>query len=287
MRRIPKLAAFAASTLTTVSLVATHVGIAHAYEAKGYDVSWPQCGEELPSDGDVRIVGVNGGRPYDQNECLADQYRWAISGAEAAFYMNTANPGTRSRTVNWYGQRSPNPDCAPNNETACAYDYGYNAAEYAWEYAQSQTGAANRHSWWLDVETTNSWSDDHGLNITVILGSIAFLRSQGVPVGIYSTEYQWDVITGGEQIDVPNWLAGASSRAQAARWCAPDGTFTGGPVVMVQWVEHDLDHNHACAPLPQVTAPPPSSGGTPGLDTILADLLRLDLQQLLRDLGLG
>ncbi|MFP5318072.1 MAG: hypothetical protein ACLGI2_07225 [Acidimicrobiia bacterium] len=271
----------------TALLIAPALAI--AANAHGYDVSWPQCGESLPVDGEVRIVGVNGGKPYEDNPCLAEQYRWASGAPTTAFYMNTSNPGTASRVVDWYNQKSPNALCSRNDEAACAYNYGYNAAKHAFATAQRETGNAGRHMWWLDVETENSWSSDTSLNAADILGSIAYLRSQGVPVGVYSTGYQWGKIAGGASLpEVPNWVAGARNRAQAETWCGPDRSFTGGPVLLVQWVEHDLDHDHVCAPLPAVSSRPlPGPSGPAGLDVILEDLLSLNLPKLLQDLGLA
>jgi hypothetical protein len=283
-RQLSKLTAIGSAALAGLLLVAA-AGVARAATGHGYDVSWPQCGRALPVDGDFRIVGVNGGKPYEPNPCLAEQYRWAIASPGAAFYINTANPGTASRVVDWYGQKTPNAACSRANEAACAYNYGYNGAKHAFEYAQRQTGAAGRHSWWLDVETMNSWSGDVALNVADILGSIAYLRTQGVPVGVYSTEYQWGKITGGVQIpELYNWVAGARDAAQAARWCAPDSSFTGGPVVLIQWVQDDLDHDHACAPLPTVA---PVVGPGSLLEKLLQDVLTLNLPQLLRDLNLA
>ena len=277
-----KATAGSSAAVAAIVLVAT-AGVARAASV-GYDVSWPQCGAALPVDGDFRIVGANGGKPYDVNPCLADQYRWAAASPGAAFYMNTANPGAASR-VNWYGQRAPDAACSRANEAACAYNYGYNAAAQAFGYAQRQTGAAGSHSWWLDVEIDNSWSGNPALNVADILGSVAYLRGQGVPVGVYSTDYQWGRITGGAHIpDLFNWLAGARDAGQAARWCGPDSSFTGGPVILVQWVEDGLDHDHACAPLPTAA---PLAGSGAALDQLLNDVLTLNLQQLLKDLHAG
>ncbi len=283
MRLLPRLAAPVAVAAAALTLLPAP---AAASAAPGYDVSWPQCGEALPVDGGVRIVGVNGGRPYEPNPCLAEQYRWAAQAPVAAFYMNTSNPGTASRAVDWYAQRSPNPACSPSDEAACAFNYGYNAARYAFETAQRETGAAGRHSWWLDVEIENSWSRDTAVNVADILGSVAYLRTQGVPVGVYSTRYQWGQITGGASMpDLPNWVAGARDGRQAATWCTPDRSFTGGPVLLVQWEQHDLDHNHVCGPLPTVTEPAPA--GPTGLDTVLGNLVTLNLPRLFQDLGLA
>jgi hypothetical protein len=118
-----------------------------------------------------------------------------------------------------------------------------------------------------------------------ILGAVAFLRSQNVPVGVYSTTYQWGVITGGARFpDLPNWVAGAGDGDEAARWCTPDSSFTGGPVILVQWVEHDLDHNALCAPLPTAAGPGPAANQ---LDQLLRDLVALDLGRVLENLGLA
>jgi hypothetical protein len=247
-------------------------------------VSWPQCGKGLPGDGVVGIVGVNGGRPYEPNPCLATQFRWAATGPrQPAFYMNTANPGTATTAVNWYALKTPNPGCSRADEAACAFNYGFHAGRYAFEYAQSQTGAATRASWWLDVETGNSWSGNQGLNNASIAGSIAYLRSKGLPVGAYSTRYQWGRITGGLVLpDVPSWVAGARSGREAASFCTPARSFTGGPVVMVQWVEHNLDHDHLCAPLPAVTAQGPAAPSD--LEKLVSSLVPDDLERLVRGL---
>jgi hypothetical protein len=282
MRTIGKLAAATSTGLAVVVLVAQ--AAAAGPPGRGYDVSWPQCGRDLPPQADAAIVGVNGGKPYEVNPCLAQQDRWAKAASkQPAFYMNTANPGPASKVVDWYGQRSPKPGCSRTDEEACAYDYGYGAARHAFTYAQAQTGAAGRHSWWLDVETENSWSGDHALNLADIRGSIDFLRSQNVPVGVYSTEYQWGRITGGARLaGMPNWVAGAGDGDQAARWCSAESSLTGGPVVLIQWVEDDLDNNAVCAALPAVE---PGSAAPNQLDQLLRDLVALDLGRVLNDLG--
>ncbi len=233
MTRAPVLArrTVGATAAVVLAVLALQVVGAGAASASGYDVSWPNCGRALPVDGDVAIVGVNNGRPYTANPCLVEQFRWASAAPhQPAFYINTSNPGTASTSVDWYGQRSPNPACGRADEAACAYNFGFNGAERAFSHAQAVTGAASRLTWWLDVETDNTWSDDVGLNAADILGAVAYLRSQNVPVGIYSTRYQWGRIAGGLRLpDVPSWVAGAPNRAAAPSFCSADRSFTGGP----------------------------------------------------------
>ena len=79
-RRLPRVGAAAIAGMVGLVVVPAFAAVASGH---GYDVSWPQCGRALPSDGDFRIVGVNGGRPYTDNDCLAEQYGWA-KGAPAA-----------------------------------------------------------------------------------------------------------------------------------------------------------------------------------------------------------
>lgn len=214
----------------------------------GHDISYPQCGRTYPAVSSFGIVGVNGGKPFTANPCLASEYAWATTTAGGpAFYMNTANPGAKTPSLNWYGQRSPDASCRPGREAACAFNFGYNAAANAMAYAQAQTGRSTNTVWWLDVETENSWSaGDIGANIASIRGSIDFLQRQpGVKVGIYSAARMWTRITNDARFDLPNWVAGARDLADARSHCSPAFSLTGGPVVLTQFV-NGYDLNLAC-----------------------------------------
>lgn len=206
--------------------------------AVGHDISWPQCGQAYPTGSAFGIVGVTHGRPYEPNPCLTSEYAWA-KGAPGGpgFYMNTANPGPASGAVSWYRQKSPDPACSPGQQAACAYDYGFNAAAHAYTYAQSQTGHAGGTAWWLDVEIENTWSPtDLVANLAAVRGSVDYLQHQpGTVVGIYSTRSQWTTITGGAQLPLANWVAGARSAGEARARCAPAFSATGGPVVLSQY----------------------------------------------------
>lgn len=221
-----------------------------ASSSVGYDVSYPQCGGPLPANPAFGIVGVNDGLAYGKNPCLATQYEWASRAPKApAFYMNTGNPGTAATRVPWYSQAGPEA-CSPSDESACAYNYGYHAARYAFEYASQQISpaAAVSANWWLDVEIANSWSTDHALNQRDIQGSIDYLTAAGVPlVGIYSTGYQWGQITGSAQLgsSIPNWVAGALNAKRAPAMCS--SSFSGGRVHLVQYLSGGFDANYACS----------------------------------------
>jgi hypothetical protein len=65
--------------------------------ALGFDISSPQCGGPEPSAQAFAVVGVNAGRAFSANPCLARQYVWALTSTSpvqprVAFYMNTGNP---------------------------------------------------------------------------------------------------------------------------------------------------------------------------------------------------
>jgi len=244
----------------------------------GRDVSFPQCGGSLPDESVAMfgVLGTNDGRAFTKNPCLVAELRWAKRLARPpAFYANTGNPGP-VRARNWpVGQTEPKTCPATDaNSLACSYDYGWNAA---WASYSAATDAAQRlhHvdrsnarrraanvDWWLDVETMNSWQtvDDTPSattarrDVATIAGEIDALRTAGVhSVGVYSTAFQWNVITGGARVtgstfsEVPQWLAGYDSQSDALAGCS-ESAFTGGAVRMTQYLGHDgFDADVVCA----------------------------------------
>lgn len=125
---------------------------------------------------------------------------------------------------------------------------GCSEASRSIAYATSQ-GVTNPSSWWLDVETANSWSStDLSLNQYALQGVIdTLLRQSPAAVGIYSTGYQWNVITGSLPISgvVADWVAtGAGTAKRARAYCA--GGFTGAKVWFVQYIRSGFDTDYAC-----------------------------------------
>ncbi len=237
--------------------------------AFGLDVSYPQCGDELPDAFGFAVVGVNGGRVYSANPCLATdgddvgQLEWA--GREVQLYANTGNPGPRLSRF-WPGITVDPEGCrqdglfATSDTIECAYRYGWNAAADSYRIALEAFVAAGwadedadalpwETTWWLDVETANSWRFDRRLNVATLDGARDFLESMEVTeVGFYSTPRMWDRIVGDTDAfgDAPAWHAGARDRDDAAERCEDEPAFTGGELRIVQWVERDLDHNLRC-----------------------------------------
>lgn len=243
----------------------------------GYDVSWPQCPSSFPRGGAFGIVGVTSGRPWSVTSCLRSEYSWALARPGApAFYMNTANPAPHS-SYYWPASGASDPVlCADNTSTTdagCAYDYGWHAAADALTKAKSVTSSAAQRTWWLDVEIANSWNGDGHSNAADLQGSIDALRSLSVPkVGLYSTAYQWNTVTGGYTIATeasyasawgfsspngldlsPDWVAGATSASEAASLCS--SSFTGATTALAQYPSGGFDADLICSP----TAPPSSN----------------------------
>jgi hypothetical protein len=237
----------------------------------GHDVSHPQCGGDLPDGSTFGIVGLNQGRPYSTNPCLAAQYRWAAGRpAKAAIYVNTSNPAPKS---NYYWPRSGSRepalcrDSSSTKDAGCAYNYGWHAAANAMATGKKLGRAVLGHTWWLDVETTNTWNGDGVSNTATLQGMYDYLRSHGVArVGLYSTGFQWKRITGGYSAataarytgawqpqvtpdyplhEAPLWIATAANSGTAKAKCAT--SFTGGRTVMVQFIGKDgFDTNLVC-----------------------------------------
>lgn len=233
-----------------------------------YDISYPQCGGKFPTNAEFGIVGVNKGIVFKPNPCLGTgdgppELTWA-GGVKAQLYANTGDPGPAlsSRWPN--DQMSPrqcNTSAVPGSDTVdCAYDYGWNAAADSYRTAASAyvslglaspgaTSTPSPNVWWLDVETINSWRTDVTLNVAALEGAVAYLQSMDAAgIGFYSTQYQWNQITGGTTVFSsahPSWVAGAGSARQAVTNCSAKG-FTGGRVALAQYPAGGFDADLLC-----------------------------------------
>jgi hypothetical protein len=222
----------------------------------GYDISYPQCDGAYPTNPAFAIVGVNNGKVFSSNPCLASQLTWG-GGAAAELYANTGNPGPALSSFWPVGQSTPRVCDAANPDTAdCAYDYGWNAAKQSLDTATAAyislglTASPAATGWWLDVETMNSWRSVTALNVAALQGGVDYLRSAGVTrIGFYSTTVQWGTITGGTKVfaPLPVWGAGSSSEKAALSLCrSTTSSFTGGRLAMVQYVASGFDVDIRC-----------------------------------------
>jgi hypothetical protein len=233
----------------------------------GYDISYPQCSSAFPKNPTFGIVGVNGGRAYATNACLAAQYAWAASSTsttypKVSFYANTGNPGPILSKAWPTGQTYPRA-CDGTWSEGCSYDYGWNAAADSFAKAAGVAGttAARAAYWWLDVETGNSWADGSdaanwaALNTKDLQGAAAYLDSQSVAqIGFYSTGFQWGQITGLNASTTPayfstsyvNWVPGATSYTSAQARCSSAYSFTGARVQLTQYIANSFDVDYRC-----------------------------------------
>ncbi len=240
------------------------------------DISWPQCGGTYPARPAYGIVGVNAGIVFSPNPCLASELLWA-GGAGAGLYANTGNPGP-GLSSHWpEGQTTPMACDANDPDTAaCAYDYGYNAAADSYATAAAAfrslglSASPASSAWWLDVETENSWRSDPARNVANLQGAVDFLESVAkvASVGFYSTQYQWDLITGGTNafVGYRSWVAGAGGALEASANCGGPG-FTGGGVELTQYQSGGYDVDLRCSSVTQV---PTGIDVTPGAPAVQA-----------------
>jgi hypothetical protein len=211
----------------------------YASGSTGFDVSFPNCSASISDKSAFGIVGVTGGLNFSQNTCLKAE---AAHFVNLSVYTNTGYPGSSYALAYQNAPRT----CGTTDLTCLAYNYGYNAGQYAFNYAQSNGVYSN--TWWLDVETMNSWTNDTAQNQASLQGQIDALRSVGVvTVGVYSTTAQWGTITGSWQNGLPSWGATTWTTAkQAAKYCTGH-EFTGGPSYLMQFTpKRSLDQDYAC-----------------------------------------
>src|SRR4051794_6410347 len=239
----------------------------------GYDVSHPQCkdDDDLPAELSFAVVGVNGGLATRPNPCLAEQLAWAATATGEVpghpglqLYVNTANPGEvldQVRTWPFSGQ-TPYGSCGGDNSLACSWQYGWLRAyvdvEAFFAPAAKRAGVdadPGAHRWWLDVETMNTWQsgspDARARNRAALEGMTAYLTGRGAEVGLYSNGAQWGRIAGhvpeGSPLhDLDSWLAGSGTLQGAQANCRRAPLVRGGDVVLTQYVDHGLDHDHPC-----------------------------------------
>ena len=244
-------------------------------EMVGYDISYPQCGRRLPSDHYFAIIGVNGGLASNFNPCLSEQLQWAATArdgsnqAKVQLYVNTGNPAEEIDLYNWSNWPSsgttPYGECDGEkaNTDACSWQYGWDRSVETEAYfiksaaeAGLLSSATKDYTWWLDVETMNSWqnSSDDALkrNVAALEGFAAYYQSRGAHVGLYSTAYQWGEITGNFVSEnsnlngLDNWRPSGASLANAKSNCNVDPLTSGGKIALTQYVRKNLDHNYSC-----------------------------------------
>lgn len=223
----------------TVSIGGASAQTQYISGTSGVDISSPNCSVKVPSTS-FGVVGVTGGLVYSTNNCFQAE---ASKFSNLSLYMNTGlNADPNSSTYYQQAQVGCSGDvyCA-------AYNYGYNAAQNALNYAASQ--GVHATTWWLDVETMNTWNSDVLQNQKSLQGSYDALSAAGATtIGAYSTTSQWQSVTGNWQNNWPSWGATTWTTAkQAAKYCTGH-QFTGGPSLLMQYKskQSKVDQDYAC-----------------------------------------
>ena len=244
---VKRLALLTVVVLSSLSVVANASADEDSGGYTAFDISWPQCPNNLPQERfEFAVIGLNGGRPFTSNPCFMTQYKWAKAAQENPdVYINVdfPRPGLVEAMNGPYGA------CAPDDNWCRGYNWGYNLAVNSLARAKAYGITPGRY--WLDVETDNYWSPSSQNNAQVVRGVLDYFLDFNVPTGIYSTYYQWDLITGNfmPQAKLPLWVAGATSDIMASQRCDQSRfTFAGGETWMVQYVRQ-FDQNHACKPM--------------------------------------
>ena len=237
---------------------------------RGGDISWPNCpkgmgvpgrrtqGLPLPTTAArFFVIGLTNGRAFTRNPCLTQHLDAARTrGVAASAYTMLSYPNAAERAA--YGWTGP-------FGTATYIDRIANVGYAQAAFALDTMAAAQFPSpfVWIDVEprAERRWSRTPANNQALIQGALRAAADRGVGSGIYTYALAWRQITAGMTLDAPLWAPGHSrARTFSGRMrqtidsCARLG-FTGGPLVMTQWVWRNRDHDVTCPAIETVTTP--------------------------------
>lgn len=233
------LASFALVFLISISITGIAQALSYPSGEVGQDISWPNCGNLKFAPASFGIVGVTGGLSFHPNQCVGEEA--SLYKSNLSLYVNTGYPG-----LPYTEKYSSYPyDCSSSDMNCLAYDYGYNAGKYATTYALSHGVVSN--SWWLDVETVNSWSNSTSVNISSLQGEYTAIKNSLSPniIGYYSYPAEWTTLTNNWNNGNPSWVATDSNYKSVAIKQCQGNDFTGGDTELTQYIGK-LDLDLAC-----------------------------------------
>jgi hypothetical protein len=227
----------------------------------GGDVSWPNCpkgmgipsrrseGQPLPTAGaSFALVGLTNGPGFTANPCLAAQVAWARSrGLWTSAYAMTTFPTATERAT--YGATGP---WSATTAAGQLRNAGY--AQALTNVTAMGTTSLTVPFVWVDVEpyAVAPWSHSIFANRDVIRGAVRGYQDSGYRVGFYSYDGGWRAVVGAwRKAAYPAWepvghstngLAVASARCSRA-------SFSGGEVLLAQWVDGGRDRDVTCPQL--------------------------------------
>lgn len=235
----------------------------------GSDISWPNCpvgmgvpgrrtlGLPLPAaSARFVIIGITNGRAFTRNPCLAMHRQMAVKrGLRTAAYTMLSYPNSAERSR--YGKSGPYGDGYLN----LIANVGY--AQTAYAIAGMRAAGLPAPFLWVDVEprAERGWSKKVQRNRALISGAFRAARERGLNVGIYTYAGAWTQITGNWQLSAPLWAPGHSHastyarRMSATRASCTRVGFTGGPLILTQWVWRNRDYNVTCTRIRTVKTP--------------------------------
>ena len=237
---------------------------------RGGDISWPNCpkglgvpgrrtqGLPLPTpQAQFFVIGLTNGRAFTRNPCLTGHLDAArVRGVAVSAYTMLSYPNAAERAEHgWSGPFG----------TATYADRIANVGYAQAAFALDTMAAAQFPSpfVWIDVEprAERRWSRTPANNQALIQGALRAAADRGIGSGIYTYALAWKQITAGMTLDLPLWAPGhsrartfAGKMRQTIDSCSRVG-FTGGPLVMTQWVWRNRDHNVTCPAIETVTTP--------------------------------
>lgn len=227
----------------------------------GADISWPNCpkgmgipsrrtlGLPMPLDSAAFvIVGLTNGPGFVPNPCLAEQVAWVKDHRRwLGAYAMTTFPRRAERAA--YGGSGPWSADAP---WAVLRNTGY--AQATFNVASLRGAGMDVPFVWVDVEPypTHPWSGRRAANRAVITGAVRGYEDAGYRVGFYSYLNGWRAVVGDwRKPAYPTWYpvgAEPDGYSEARSRCRLP-SFSGGPVLLGQWVDGNRDRNVTCARL--------------------------------------
>jgi hypothetical protein len=227
----------------------------------GGDISWPNCpkgmgiasrrseGQPLPmASASFAIIGLTNGPGFTPNPCLAAQVAWARDrGVWTSAYAMTTYPTTVERAT--YGATGP---WLATTSTGQLRNAGY--AQALTNVAAMRVTGLVVPFVWVDVEpyAVAPWSGSIAANRDVVRGAVRGYEDSGYRVGFYSYDGGWRAVVGAwRKPAYPAWVpVGHSTNglAVASARCS-QVSFSGGEVLLAQWVNGGRDRDVTCPQL--------------------------------------
>jgi hypothetical protein len=227
----------------------------------GGDISWPNCpkgmgipsrrgeGKPLPL-GSARFVllGLTNGPGFTADPCLADHVAYARRARlwTGAYAMTTFPTASQQAA---YGATGPwSPASVPGQLRNAGY------AQAMFNVSSMRSVGLDVPMVWVDVEPypVAPWSRSRPANRDVVRGAVRAYEDSGYRVGFYSYDGGWRAVVGAwRQPAYAAWVPVGHARHGYAAALARCGraSFSGGRVLLAQWIEADRDRDLTCPAL--------------------------------------